>query len=111
MWSETAEMIRLLALVFIAGALPAVMAHGDNDGAMDMDEHGDMGGHGGSGAQEPKPNPDLYPPTYFTHSEHVTAIYAHIAIMVIGWVFMLPTGMGTFVYAHRDVRLPLTYML
>jgi len=104
----TAKVIRLLSLVAIAGAFPAVLAHGDDEGAMDMGEHRDMSGHGGSGAQEPKPDPDSYPPTYFTHPEHVTAVYAHIAIMVIGWVFMLPTGMRTFVCARRHVRLPLT---
>ncbi|KAI8627507.1 hypothetical protein F5Y19DRAFT_465724 [Xylariaceae sp. FL1651] len=44
------------------------------------------------GAGDAKPDPDSYPLTYFAHPEHVTAIYAHIGLMVVGWVFMLPTA-------------------
>jgi hypothetical protein len=37
-----------------------------------------------------KPHP---PPTsYMRHPEHVTLILAHIALMVVGWVFALPVG-------------------
>ncbi|KAI2602682.1 hypothetical protein GGR54DRAFT_644790 [Hypoxylon sp. NC1633] len=73
--------LKLLALVAVAGALPAVLAHGSEDeGAMDMD----------MGQEDPKPDPESYPPTYFSHPEHVVEIYAHIALMVVGWVIMLP---------------------
>ncbi|KAI0418156.1 hypothetical protein F5X98DRAFT_121314 [Xylaria grammica] len=92
MRSTTRRALRLLALLAIAGALPAVLAHGGDEGAMDMGDHGDMAGHGGMGGEDPKPDPDSYPPTYFAHPEHVTAIYAHIGIMVVGWVFVLPTA-------------------
>ncbi|KAI1435864.1 hypothetical protein GGR50DRAFT_686796 [Xylaria sp. CBS 124048] len=51
-----------------------------------------MGDMGDMPAEDPKPDPSSFPPTYFAHPEHVGAIYAHIAIMVIGWVFMLPTA-------------------
>lgn len=91
MRSTTTQALRLLALLAVATALPAVFAHGDED--MMMGDDGDMGSNGGMGAEDPKPDADSYPPTYFAHPEHVTAIYAHIGIMVIGWVFMLPTGM------------------
>ncbi|KAI1122031.1 hypothetical protein F5Y10DRAFT_287579 [Nemania abortiva] len=89
----TRKIFRSLALLAIVGALPLVFAHGDED-AMDMGNNEDMnmGDHGGMAGEDPKPDPDSYPPTYFAHPEHVTAIYAHIGIMVIGWVFMLPTA-------------------
>ncbi|KAI0404059.1 hypothetical protein F4802DRAFT_262982 [Xylaria palmicola] len=93
MWTPSTKILRLLALLAIASALPAVFAHGgDQEGAMDMGDGDDMGGHGGIAGEDPKPDPDSYPPTYFAHPEHVTAIYAHIGIMVIGWVFLLPTA-------------------
>ncbi|KAI1371910.1 hypothetical protein F4677DRAFT_280105 [Hypoxylon crocopeplum] len=87
MKSTAQTALKLLALVAIAGALPAVLAHGgDDEGAMDMGADMDMD----MSKDEPKPDPDSYPPTYFSHSEHVVEIYAHIALMVIGWVIMLP---------------------
>ncbi|KAI1090578.1 hypothetical protein F5B19DRAFT_484460 [Rostrohypoxylon terebratum] len=83
MRSTAQSALKLLALVAVAGALPTVLAHGNEDqGAMDMGM--DMS------KEEPKPDPDSYPPTYFAHTEHVAEIYAHIALMVISWVIMLP---------------------
>ncbi|KAF2972005.1 hypothetical protein GQX73_g1589 [Xylaria multiplex] len=92
MQSTTTKTLRLLAFLAIAGALPAAFAHGGDEDAMNMGDNEDMGGHGGMGGDAPKPDPDSYPPTYFAHPEHVTAIYAHIGIMVVGWVFVLPTA-------------------
>ncbi|KAI0097450.1 hypothetical protein GGR51DRAFT_578114 [Nemania sp. FL0031] len=91
--SITRKIFRSLALLAVVGALPLVLAHGDED-AMDMGNNEDMGmgDHGAMAGEDPKPDADSYPPTYFAHPEHVTAIYAHIGIMVIGWVFMLPTA-------------------
>ncbi|KAI1275030.1 hypothetical protein F5Y07DRAFT_400881 [Xylaria sp. FL0933] len=94
MRSAATKFLRVLALLAIAGAAPSVFAHGDDEGAMNMD-NGEgamsMDGHGGM-SEDPKPDPDSYPPTYFAHPEHVTAIYAHIGIMVVGWVFVLPSA-------------------
>lgn len=84
MRSTTESALKLLALVAVAGALPAVFAHGGSEGAMDMDTDMDMS------QEESKPDPDSYAPTYFSHPEHVVEIYAHIALMVISWVIMLP---------------------
>ncbi|KAI5925613.1 hypothetical protein F4810DRAFT_717939 [Camillea tinctor] len=50
----------------------------------------DMGGDMDMTIEEPKPDPDSYPPTYFSHPEHAGVMYAHIASMVISWVFILP---------------------
>ncbi|KAK4173440.1 hypothetical protein QBC36DRAFT_348759 [Triangularia setosa] len=42
-------------------------------------------------ADKPLPE-DQYPPTYFTHPDHKAAIYGHIALMVLSWLFVLPTA-------------------
>ncbi|KAH6614735.1 hypothetical protein B0J18DRAFT_306625 [Chaetomium sp. MPI-SDFR-AT-0129] len=55
-------------------------AHGSESGGMKM-----------SDADKPLPE-DQYPPTYFAHPEHGAAIYAHIALMVVAWVFALPVA-------------------
>jgi hypothetical protein len=68
----------------ILSTLPAVFAHGDEGDSMDMDM--------GMGAEEPRPDYNAYPPTYFTHPEHRGLIYAHIALMVLSWIVILPIG-------------------
>ncbi|KAI5863582.1 hypothetical protein GGS23DRAFT_620347 [Durotheca rogersii] len=83
MRSTAHSALKLLALLAVAGAVPAVLAHGDGHGT-DMDM--------AMSKEEPKPDPDSYPPTYFSHPEHVVEIYAHIALMVVGWVILLPTA-------------------
>ncbi|OTA99941.1 hypothetical protein M426DRAFT_66821 [Hypoxylon sp. CI-4A] len=85
MRSTAQSALKLLALVAVAGALPAVLAHGDDEGATNMDMDMDM-----SKEEPPTPEPTYYPPTYFSHPEHVTEIYAHIALMVVSWIVMLP---------------------
>ncbi|KAK0714338.1 hypothetical protein B0T21DRAFT_387060 [Apiosordaria backusii] len=42
-------------------------------------------------ADKPLPE-DQYPPTYFTHPDHKAVIYGHIVLMVLSWVFVLPTA-------------------
>ncbi|KAK4194987.1 hypothetical protein QBC40DRAFT_186920 [Triangularia verruculosa] len=42
-------------------------------------------------ADKPLPE-DQYPPTYFAHPDHKVAIYGHIALMTLGWLFVLPTA-------------------
>ncbi|OTA65948.1 hypothetical protein K449DRAFT_431410 [Hypoxylon sp. EC38] len=102
MRSTAQSALKLLALVAVAGALPAVLAHGHDDGgSMDMDM--DMS------KEEPKPDPDSYPPTYFSHPEHVVEIYAHIALMVISWVIMLPIAV-MFSIARSRYTLPIQFL-
>ena len=62
------------------GLVVAVMAHGDDDN-MDM-----------AGGNSPVPNSDSYPPTYFALADHAGVMYAHIAVMLISWVVVLPAG-------------------
>lgn len=84
MGPTTRSAFYFLAGVALLGLVPAALAHGDDHGDMDMDM-------GGSAASEPQPESE-YPPTYFSHPEYTGAIMTHIALMVIGWVFVLPVG-------------------
>lgn len=65
-----------------------MLAHGDE--GMNMD--GDMDGAMEIGAQQPDEAAQEYPPNYFSHPEHRGILVAHIALMVLGWVFVLPLG-------------------
>ena len=92
-----ASLLPVLAGVAVLGLVPAALAHGEEhgnssqaDGGMDgMDGMG--GGMKVSDADKPLPE-DQYPPTYFAHPEYKAAIYGHIAVMVLAWVFALPAG-------------------
>lgn len=74
--------LALLAAATILACVPAVLAHGDEtDMEMDM-------------AKTPAPTkPESeYPGTYFSHPDHKAVIYAHIGLMVVAWVFVLPVA-------------------
>jgi hypothetical protein len=77
MKSTTADIIFALTVL---GLVSAVVAHGDDE--MDMK----MGA-----ADQPHPE-DAYPPTYFALRDHSNIIYAHMGLMTVAWVFMLPPG-------------------
>lgn len=68
--------------VVLFALLPVVLAHGDEGHDMDMSHASD----------KPKEVAPEYPDTYFAHPDHVGAIYAHIILMVLSWVFVLPVG-------------------
>ncbi|KAK6852051.1 hypothetical protein PG995_012176 [Apiospora arundinis] len=76
--TTTTTALSLLATVALIGAIPAVLAHGDDGEGMDM------------GAPKEDQKMDSYPPTYFSHPEHRGVMYAHIVLMVLGWVIVLP---------------------
>ncbi|KAK4464255.1 hypothetical protein QBC42DRAFT_171759 [Cladorrhinum samala] len=85
----------ILAGTALLGLLPAVLAHGSDDNNM----MGGHAGHGGGGGMNMTPSEadlplpaDQYPPTYFALEEHKTLIYGHIALMILGWVFLLPAA-------------------
>ncbi|KAK6953385.1 hypothetical protein Daesc_005688 [Daldinia eschscholtzii] len=104
MRTTTQAALKALALIAIAGAIPTILAHGHGDeGATDMDMNMDMS------KEEPKPDPESYPPTYFSHPEHVVEIYAHIALMVISWVVMLPIAV-MFSIARSRYTLPVQFL-
>lgn len=67
-----------------------MLAHGDE--GMSMDGDMDMGGAMNMSAQQPGNDTQEYPPNYFSHPEYRGTLVAHIALMVLGWVFVLPLG-------------------
>lgn len=83
MGPATRSALRFLVGVAVLGLVPAALAHGDEHaGDMDMD----MGA-----PSEPKPDSE-YPPTYFSHTEYTGAVMTHVALMILGWVFVLPVA-------------------
>lgn len=80
--------------VSLLSLVPAVLAHGGGEGMKGRDMEMDMGqGHShGHGDAAPKPSHDAYPESYFSHPELQGVLYAHIAVMVLAWVFVLPVG-------------------
>lgn len=96
MKSRAEAAFKLLALAAIVAALPTVLAHGGDhdDGGMDMGGDADMNMGGADEAANVEADPSQM--SYFTYAEHTTAIYAHIALMVIGWVVLLPIGKKAF---------------
>ena len=74
----------ILTSIAVLGLVPTALAHGD-----------EMDASMGMGEKQPKPDEQDYLPTYFAHPEYRSAIYAHIILMVIGWVIMLPVGEST----------------
>lgn len=73
----------------VLGIAPLVVAHGAHEAGADAMEM-DMGmAHG---ADEPKAESKSYPPTYFALADHAAIMYAHIGLMVLAWVFVLPIG-------------------
>ncbi|KAF4556335.1 Hypothetical protein D9617_1g082110 [Elsinoe fawcettii] len=54
-------------------------------------DHTGHGGHGTHAHMLAAPQPDL-PPTYFTHPEYAGWMYAHIILMTLAWVIILPIG-------------------
>ncbi|KAH8887067.1 hypothetical protein GQ53DRAFT_657150 [Thozetella sp. PMI_491] len=67
-----------LASIAALGLVPAALAHGD--------EHAEMGA-----PSQPLPE-DQYAPTYFAHPDYRGTILAHIALMVVAWVLLLPVA-------------------
>ncbi len=91
-----ASLLPVLAGVAVLGLIPAALAHGEEHANSSSHADGGMAGMDGmdmkpSDADKPLPE-DQYPPTYFSHPDHKAAIWAHIAVMVLAWVFALPAG-------------------
>ncbi|KAK2610336.1 hypothetical protein N8I77_003779 [Diaporthe amygdali] len=106
MRSATTPALHLIATAAVLGALlPAVLAHGDE--GMDMD--GAMDGAMDMGAQQPDSGASDYPPNYFSHPEYRGTLVAHIALMVLGWVFVLPLA-TMFSLARSRYTLPTQFV-
>lgn len=59
--------------------------HGSQEMTMDMDMSPAMNSTAPAAPKD-------YPPTYFAHPEHMGLIYAHVALSVVAWIFVLPVG-------------------
>lgn len=77
--------------VVLLGFISSVAAHGD-------DEHGDMSMDLG-GMSDSRPTiatatngTMAEPASYFQLTEHTGLMFAHILLMTLGWVFVLPIG-------------------
>lgn len=72
--------LSLLAAAAAFSLVPAVAAHGGDresgESGMNMDVKDEKLGS--------------YPATYFSHPEHQGVMYAHVALMSLAWVAMLP---------------------
>lgn len=81
------------ALVVLSLLPAAVLAHGEDHDDTAMGSAMNMGGDHGHAAASDKPGPeDAYPDTYFALADHAGVMYAHIALMILAWIFVLPVG-------------------
>lgn len=92
--------LRTVASAFLLGLLlPLAAAHGD-------DEHNNM--NMDMSMPEPAATPvpaESYAPNYFAHPDHRSLMYAHIALMTLGWVFVLPVGVLLSIARYRFALL------
>ncbi|EFQ30487.1 hypothetical protein CGRA01v4_10040 [Colletotrichum graminicola] len=76
-----------LTAAWVLGLVPLVLAHDahqDDVAGRNMDMS--------HATNEPKPDPNSYPPTYFGLADHAGIMYAHIGAMVFAWVLVLPVA-------------------
>jgi hypothetical protein len=76
-----------LAVVVLLGFASAASAHG-HDGDMNME----MGEPSRPTIATTSDAPDAGPQSYFQYGEHSGLLMAHILLMILGWMFILPIG-------------------
>jgi len=90
-------------LLVIAAALPLVAAHGGDEPAMSMSM---------SAAPEPiAPKDKPYPEdwdigSYYNYPGYNSWMIAHIALMIVAWTIVLPTGKLSLVWLHGLSECP-----
>ncbi|KAL2751928.1 hypothetical protein ACRALDRAFT_2114916 [Sodiomyces alcalophilus JCM 7366] len=84
-------MTQFLSLLALSGLVPLALADSGHGHGGHADNPMGGGAHAPAG-NDAKPDPDSYPLSYFALADHAGIIYAHIAIMVIAWVFLLPVS-------------------
>lgn len=77
-----------LAAAVVGLLLPMALAHGGDEG---MNMTMDMANGLPVAIDQSAPEPEQ-PASYFRHPEQRSLLIAHIALMVLGWVFVLPIG-------------------
>ncbi|KAJ5564471.1 hypothetical protein N7513_000713 [Penicillium frequentans] len=91
---RTATRVAFVA-VFLA-SLATALAHGDDE-SMDMNMDMEMNMHSSTSTATATPAPSASghandPMSYFAYGKHSSSIIAHIALMVLGWCFVLPAA-------------------
>lgn len=81
--------------VFLA-SLATALAHGDDE-SMDMNMDMEMNMHSSTSTATATPTPSASghandPMSYFAYGKHSSSIIAHVALMVLGWCFVLPAA-------------------
>lgn len=71
----------------LLGVLPLVAAHSD-----DAHSSVNMGGAHGTAMSNATKVAEQVAPSYFRHTEYAGWMYAHIGLMIIAWVIVLPIG-------------------
>lgn len=79
--------ILLPSTALLLGILPLIAAHGD-----DAHSSMNMGGVHHAAMSNATKVAEAVAPSYFRHTEYAGWIYAHIGLMVIAWVVILPIG-------------------
>ncbi|KAK1968582.1 hypothetical protein LY78DRAFT_573912 [Colletotrichum sublineola] len=85
-----------LTAILVLGLVPLVLAH-------DTHQDGVAGTNMNMShaTEEPKPDSNSYPPTYFGLADHAGIMYAHIGAMVCAWVFVLPVAVMLSIACSR----------
>jgi len=79
--------------VALLSSLPTAIAHGHDE---NIDGNMDGATHSRPVISSPASNLVTEPlGTYFQYGEHSQLIFAHILLMILGWVFVLPVGRWT----------------
>lgn len=91
---QTSRFANTAFVALLLRALPLIAAHGNEDMTAE---------HGHGAAMRPKVEEP--PLNYFRHEEYAGWMYAHIALMIVGWVFILPPAIMLSV-ARSKYHLP-----
>jgi len=79
------RVLTLAAAALVLEVLPLALAHGHDDSGMDM-----------ANMDEASPSTIVTEHTglesYYWHPEHKGFMYAHVALMILGWAVVLPVG-------------------
>lgn len=79
------------AAAFLLASLATALPHGDDE-AMDMDMGMSMTSTAPTATTTTAKTHTDAAMSYFAYSKHSGTIMAHIALMVLGWCFVLPAG-------------------
>ena len=88
---------QLAVAAVLLASLATALPHGDDESLdMDMDMNMGMDSHASDSAAQPATSTAAAysegPMSYFAYGKHSTTIMAHIALMILGWCFVLPAG-------------------